>query len=205
MKSRWCRTFALFLTAAALACGCQSGTMSSQQYRSVRMERYPQPPTERSLQGGDRITIYVHIISQNPEAMVEVVDESGYVKMPNIGLVKIGGLTPGKAEELIENTYINNGIYKKDSVQVAIVPPESVFYVQGYVNRPGPYQFTRNITVLMAISMAGGPTEFAHPRIRKLVRKGDIQVIDARKVRDRQEVDPVVEPGDIIEVPRGIL
>ena len=198
-------TAGAFAAILVVAWGCQSGNMSSQSYRSTRLARYPQPPTERTLQNGDRITIYLHTMSLNPEPIVEVIDDAGYVKMPNIGLVRIGGLTAGKAEEFIESNYVNAGIYKKDSIQVAIVPPESMFYVQGYVNRPGPYQFTRNLTVLQAISTAGGPTEFAHPRIRKLVRKGDVRMVDAKKVRDREEDDPVVEPGDIIEVPRGWL
>lgn len=196
---------AVLVAAVAAVSGCQSSGMSSQSYRSARLERYPRPPTERTLQNGDRITIYLHTLSVNSDAMVEVIDEGGYVKMPHIGLVKIGGLTAGKAEELIESTYVTGGIYKKESIQVAIVPPESQFYVQGCVNRPGPYQFSRNLTVLQAISMAGGPSEFAHPRIRKLVRKGEVREIDARKVRDREETDQVVEPGDIIEVPRGWL
>ena len=73
------------------------------------------------------------------------------------------------------------------------------------MNRPGSYKFTRNVTVLEAIAMAGGPTAYAHRRTRKLIRRGKIFTIDAKRVADGEEPDRFVEPGDIVNVPRGTL
>ena len=133
-----------------------------------------------------------------------MIDEIGHVKLPYIGSVKIGNLTTDDAEKKIEKAFVSNDIFKEGAIHVAVVPPASEFFVEGYVHRPGPYSFTRSITVTMAISTAGGPTEFAHERVVYLVRGGQRKKLDLRRIRDRADPDPFVEPEDIIKVPRGI-
>ena len=195
----------LLMFLAMFAGGCSSVNMSTQQYRSARLPKYPAPPSELTLKTGDRIVVRLHTLSAVPLEMTEVIDEQGFIKLPHIGTVKIGDMTTAKAESTIEQTYVDAGIYRKDAIQVAIVPPESEFYVSGYVNKPGTFQFTRNLTVSAAIAMAGGVNEYADRRVRKLRRKGQEYIIDAVRVQENKEQDRIVEPGDIIEVPRGWL
>lgn len=187
------------------ATGCSSVGVSSQPYRSARLEKVAAQPSEQTLKSGDRIVVRLHTLSMTQQEMTEVIDEQGFVKLPHIGMVKIGDMTTSRAEDSIEQAYVGAGIYRKDAIQVAIVPPASEFYVQGFVRNPGSFRFTRNLTVLQAVSMAGGPTEFAHPRVRKLNRHGQTFVIDVERVREGTEQDRIVEPGDIIDIPRGWL
>ncbi|TFH17910.1 MAG: hypothetical protein E4H02_01555 [Lentisphaerales bacterium] len=192
-------SWVVFLVVCTAGCG---GTTSSS-LRTDRLERYPPPPGEQRLRSGDRITIRLLGATQN--IIEEVIDETGDVKLPYIGSVQIGNLSTDEAENKIERAFVSNGIFKEGAIYVAVVPPASEFFIEGYVHRPGPYNFTRSITVTMAISTAGGPTEFAHDRVVYLVRGGQRMKLDMRRIRDREDLDPLVEPGDIIKVPRGMF
>jgi len=126
--------------AVMLTASCDSMRMSASKYRSERLQRYPSQVSERALQPGDRIKIQIHTRELRPEILAEVLDDRGFVKLPYISLVKIGGLTPSEAEETIEEEYVTREIYKKDGIQIAIVPPISTFTVTGQVHRRGEYE-----------------------------------------------------------------
>jgi polysaccharide export outer membrane protein len=76
------------------------------------------------------------------------------------------------------------------------VPKAQRFYVTGYVHNPGPYSFEPNLTVLQAISMAGGLTELGSSSRVRIVRN--------KKEFDVKPTD-VVHPEDTIIVRRRIL
>jgi len=157
--------------------------------------------TGMSLKIGDKIKIVMH----NPDIQQfdAVIDADGSITLPFIGQVRIAGLSSADAERNIRMEYIRQKIFKEGAIQVAIVPPSSEFYVEGQVNRPGPYQFTRGITVLQAVGMAGGPNEFADRRKRTLIRGAITIDVDVEKVRRGEQIDPPVQPGDRIVVSRG--
>jgi polysaccharide export outer membrane protein len=76
------------------------------------------------------------------------------------------------------------------------VPKAQRFYVTGYVHNPGVYVFEANVTVLQAISMAGGLTDLGSNRRVRIVR--------ANKEIDVKPGD-IVQPDDTIIVPRRRL
>ena len=75
-------------------------------------------------------------------------------------------------EKAIEDAYVANSIYKPGAIRVVVVPPPSVFYVRGFVYRPGELPFTSDLTLLKAVTKAGGPTEYAHSWRRVIRRDG---------------------------------
>jgi len=182
-----------------LLSGCgKTATVSSSGLRSTKLEKYRMPVDTLTLQPGDKIQILLH--KPDLETFMEVIDDHGCVTLPYLGPVLVGGLTTAKAEEVIKLEYVRRKIYRDGAIQIAIVPPMKEFYVQGQVNHPGPYQYTRAISVQHAISMAGGRNAYADSRMVKLIRGTSVYMIDIKKDSDRP-----IEPGDIIEVPRGIL
>ncbi len=77
---------------------------------------------------------------------------------------------------------------------VLVVPPiNTLVYVEGEVTQPGPYSFTPNQRASSYIGQAGGPTTYAHMSAAVVVRNGR---------RLSLKADQLIEPGDIIHVPR---
>jgi polysaccharide export outer membrane protein len=93
-----------------------------------------------------------------------------------------------QAGQLSENVSLSDG----DTI---FVPRAETIFVTGYVRSPGPYVTTREMTVLQAISLAGGLSERGSNRGIKILRlvNGKQEEIDV-SLSDR------VQPGDTIVV-----
>lgn len=98
------------------------------------------------------------------------VDKAGNVQLPSVGKVKLQGLTVNEAQELLQrkiNDYFANAtvILKLVSFRVSVL---------GEVQRPGTYfVYNNQITLLEALSQAGGPTEMGDKRHVTLMRQSD--------------------------------
>jgi len=105
--------------------------------------------------------------------------------------------------DLSQNILIKPG----DTVYVASGTGQK-FYVLGMVNTPGPIEWTGEITVLEAIKLAGGPTEQAALN-RILLRQNQGSKQNETKVnvmaimKGKQKDDSVVQPGNVVIVPRS--
>jgi len=76
-----------------------------------------------------------------------------------------------------------------------------VFYIYGEAQRPGSFRIERNMTIMQALAMGGGPTSRGTERRLRLSRKaadGTVQQIDA------QLTDPVL-PDDVIYVKESLF
>lgn len=156
----------------------------------------------RFLRRDDRILISMRGIPR-PEEIADVVDGSGNVKLPYVGALHVEGLTTGDAEELIERAFIEGGYYNK--IDVIIVAQEEAYFVRGEVMRPGKYPLAGDTTVLMAISSAGGYTDFANSRKIRVIRGEKVEELNGARIEQRKDDDFLVEPNDIIIVERKIL
>lgn len=98
------------------------------------------------------------------------VDKSGNVQLPTVGRIKVQGLTPAEAQDLVQrkiNDYFTNAtvILKLVSFRVSVL---------GEVQRPGSYFIYNNqISLLDALAQAGGPNELADKRHVTLLRQSD--------------------------------
>jgi polysaccharide export outer membrane protein len=142
----------------------------------------------------------------------EVKRPGGYAFQPGLTLRKAislaGGFSKGASEgqvlvihedaptEKAEQMPLDAGVSPGDIITVK----QSLFYVNGEVNRPGGYAFQPDLTVRMAVSLAGGFTERAS--------RGEVQVI-RKNNPDQGEIDlPLtaeVLPGDIITVEQSFF
>lgn len=103
----------------------------------------------------------------------------------------------------------------KNNIQVLnndtiYVPRSSVFSVFGEVKKPGSYPLEKEMTVLEALSIAGGPTQDADPQKLELLRKdGDSQkkiVLNMRQLletKSAENKDSMIQDGDVIYQPRA--
>ncbi len=90
---------------------------------------------------------------------------------------------------LSQNVALRNG----DTI---FVPRAEPFFVYGQVRNPGSYPLQRQTTVLQALSLAGGATEFAATNRIKIIR-----VEDGERKEIKAELTDLVKPGDTIVVP----
>jgi polysaccharide export outer membrane protein len=86
------------------------------------------------------------------------------------------------------------------------LPERMLFYVSGEVNKPGPYRLESGMTLLKAISAAGGLGKFATKRNVEIHRKvaGEEQVLrfNVGGIESQDEPDPPVLADDMIIVAR---
>ncbi|MCX7757767.1 MAG: SLBB domain-containing protein [candidate division WOR-3 bacterium] len=90
------------------------------------------------------------------------------------------------------NDQKNNRILKHGDILV-VPPTNTLVYVQGEVHNPGAFLFTPNLKSDDYIGQAGGPTHYANKKKIHIFRNG-------RRISARS--NPIIEPGDVIIVPR---
>ncbi len=90
---------------------------------------------------------------------------NGIISVPLIGKIKVAGMTPGEAEQRIDQK-LAQGYIIDPHVTVFVKEYKSKqVTILGEVARPGVYTLTSNATVLDIISKAGGLTDKAGNRI----------------------------------------
>jgi polysaccharide export outer membrane protein len=99
-------------------------------------------------------------------------------------------LTSALAGDPKNNLVIKNG----DTIFV----PSLSYYVSGEVKKPGRYPYEGNLTVLMAVTTAGGLTDKAAPKRTEILREKD-----GKKEKIKVSMEDLIRPGDTIVVPES--
>lgn len=126
------------------------------------------------------------------------VSGDGKISVPLLGVLEIKGLTVKETEELIAKR-LSDGFLKNPRVVIYITKYRN-FYVAGEVKAPGGYPYEDGLTVLKAVTLAGGFTnKAAEGRVKIKRLKGK----EEETLRVKLE-DPVF-PDDIIVVPESFF
>jgi polysaccharide export outer membrane protein len=93
---------------------------------------------------------------------------------------------------------------------VVSVGERAIFYIRGEVNRPNAFVLERGMTVMRAVVLAGGLTQFANRKEVQLVRSpesGGLEntAVNLKAIEDGKTADVVLRPNDVIIVPRRIF
>jgi len=135
---------------------------------------------------------------QEQNSLDVVVDEKGEINLLHIEVpVVAAGMTTSELEEKIERLYIDGGIYKTVSVNVAMTA--KAYYVQGEVVAPGKFQLTSGTTLVQAIAEARGPSAFASKKVT-ITRQGKIYTFNWKELEEDPSKDVKVEAGDVIKI-----
>jgi polysaccharide export outer membrane protein len=84
---------------------------------------------------------------------------------------------------------------------VLFVSAKKIFFISGEVARPGQYEISLGLTLMQAISQAGGVGKFASQAIeihRDVEGEKQILSFDLSQIRKGRSADPAVLPGDMI-------
>ena len=133
---------------------------------------------------------------------VTIIRPDGLISMPLIGDIQAAGLTAeALAQQIAERLKQYFATTPSVSVSVRTINSYSV-YVLGEVARPGKYQLKSYITVLQAISMAGGFTIYASKnklQVLRVTENGDHKRKEIRiPLRYSDLVSGQGEPGNIV-------
>ncbi|MCB9772165.1 MAG: polysaccharide biosynthesis/export family protein [Candidatus Omnitrophica bacterium] len=140
------------------------------------------------------------------------VSPDGTITAPFIGQVLVAGLTANQIRETIEKR-LADGYLKFPSVMVSLLESHSrKFFVYGAVQRPGAYDLPEKVTVLRAISMAGGFTKFgSSSRVKVLRARTEGAGYETIKIKISDvmdgdaQADLAINNGDIIVISEGVF
>jgi len=137
------------------------------------------------------------------------VGDDGAIDFPMVGSLDVTGKTKDEVARLLEQRladgFLNN---PQVSVQVKQRGNREVS-VLGQVNKAGSFDYRDGLTVVQAVSLAGGPGAFAAPARVKVTRRtgvGDETVtfeVSLPAIFNGKAEDVVLRPGDIVFVPES--
>ena len=130
----------------------------------------------------------------------------GKISLPLLNDVQAAGLTPMQLANSLAEKFKQYITDPKVSVTVATVNSRKV-YVLGQVGHPGAVVLTPDMTVLQALTTAGGPTVYAKTSKMYILRNEsgkqtrlDFNYKEVVKGRDANQNVPM-KPGDTLVVP----
>jgi len=154
----------------------------------------------------------IHVLK--PEVMYNSVTVSpdGTIVFPYIGSVMVKDRTIAQIQDEVQSR-LADGYMKYPVVSVSLAESNSRrFFVYGEVVKPGSFDMEENMTVLRAISMAGGFSQFGSAsRVKVLRPKKNAGGYDVIKVNivdvmnGVADADLAIDKGDIIVVSQGVF
>ena len=169
----------------------------------------PAQPVEVSsgLSQGD--TFQVRVFGEENMGGTFQVQEDGTIDFPLLGRIPVSGKTQAQVAALLEEA-LADGYLRNPHVTVVLTGRENLeVSVLGQVQQPGTFPYVEQLSLVQAISDAGGLTELAYRRRVKLTRKTAAGVrtfeVSVKAITDGREQDIPLQPGDIIFVPEAPL
>lgn len=154
------------------------------------------------LHSGDKITVILADIPNGPLIHDQTITEDGYITLHYNVKIKADGRTKSDVQEDIRAEYVDRKkIYLR--ITVTVKSEERYFFVDGQVKTPNRYPYNGELTVLKAITAAGGFTDFAKKSKVQVIRvNGKTEIVNCDKAKDTPKLDLPIYPGDRIDVPR---
>jgi polysaccharide export outer membrane protein len=153
---------------------------------------------------GPEDILHVSVWGNQDLTLDVIVRPDGKISLPLIQDIQAEGLTASELADVIHKKLL---VYIKEP-EVSVMVKEinaTKFSVLGYVNKPGTYALRGDMSVLQALSMAGGLTPFASPRKIRLLRNTTgtqkVRVVNYYNLIDSGEGNILLKPGDTIVVP----
>jgi len=151
-----------------------------------------------------KITVYRE---EDMDRIVRV-SADGYISFPMIDNFKVEGLSVAELERAMAMELIR---YLKNPKVSVFIEEYATITVSGQVEKPGSFSLKGGLTVVEAISMAGGFTKIAAKNAVKIMRMENgekksitVKVADISKRGDKTR-DVPLRRGDIIYVPESLF
>jgi polysaccharide export outer membrane protein len=147
---------------------------------------------EYHLAPGDEVRVFVYGLEAASNTFT--LNDEGVLTLPLVGPIRAEGLTVAGLETAIGNQLVERSIVNSPNVNVQPVSLRP-FYIMGEVRSPGQYPYRHGLTVLSAISVAGGYTFRAQEDTVSITR-----IVNGERITGRADESTLVQPGDTIRV-----
>jgi protein involved in polysaccharide export with SLBB domain len=177
----------VFLWLSALAWLCLLPVLAGAQApaRDLSVSNY-------RLGSGDVITIEVLGEDDLKRERIRLSD-AATISYPILGEIHLSGKTVGELERIIREGL--RGRYLVNPQVTVTINEYRNFYINGQIRQPGGYPYIPGLTVIKAVSLAGGFSERAAQDKIYVVREND-----PKQERVKVGLNEAVHPGDIVTV-----
>jgi polysaccharide export outer membrane protein len=166
------------------------------------------------IQPGDQLQITV--LEDETLNRQLLVTPDGQISVPLAGTVRVAGQTVGAVEDIIADRLTSNFAVRPNVfvALTAVDPSAGLFkvYVLGQVNSPGEIEVEAGTTLLQALALAGGPSNFAAAKriqLRRTDSSGQerLYLFNYRAVERGGSIQSMIalRDGDVIVVPERRL
>jgi polysaccharide export outer membrane protein len=191
---------------AALAFALWAAACGSSQPKPVDL---PPPVEATTIEAGDEFEL--RIVGEDKLPTEFKVAPDGSVDVPYIKRIKVAGLEPQDVAELVRARLMEEEFFTDPSVSVSVKAYNSKrVEVLGEVQKPGSFPLEPGMTLLRAISHAGGFNSIAnHDKIviRRKVKGGKTVAVtvSADDISDNKIPDVPLQAGDSIDVKQRVF
>lgn len=202
----WRSHLKVLLVSVVVSSSLGCATPVDPNYSRLLLQSDVSPPSADTLGLGDKLSVRVYHEDLGGKF---VVSPAGTINFPMVGKVVVDGLTCSEVEDKLTSA-LKNGFLRNPSVSCSVSEVNSKkIYVFGEVKKPGTFLFDDNMSVIQAVTLAGGFSSLASPNNTTVVR-----LVDGEKVQARIPMDAIIEgdvsnlqllPGDILFVPQSLF
>lgn len=195
----------LSLCAVSLsACATNRTYGAASDVQLTDLQTLPEPANVGLYQIGPQEILDIKVVGSELLSSKFITDERGRIDFPLVGNVDLAGQTPAGASRVIASELQGEFVLNP---QVIVIPEDLddvTFNVGGQVSKPGDYPADPNMTLLRAISVAGGQGEFADLEQVLVFRTVDgqkyIGAYNLAAIQQGNYPDPPIYAQDIIMV-----
>ena len=167
-------------------------------------------PGEKAYEVGVSDVLEIRVLDHPELRTISTVSSDGSITFPYIGVTQVKGMTLADIEAEITRL-LTAGYLKYPTVTVSIVKTMSRrFFIYGEANRRGEFEFEDNMTVMTALSIAGGVSpEGFYGEITLKRKKEDSSEYEDIYLGSKDMIEKTgngeiyLQPGDIIVVGRN--
>lgn len=191
---------------AVLACVLLGGATCGLEGTSA----LPPPDLSKMDTLGPGDVVEVRVFNEPDLSGTHQISENGTITLPLVGSLVAEGLSPDELSTSIAASY-NAAYLKRAEVSLLVKERNSQkVFVLGSVSKPGAVAISGGrMTVIEAISQAGGPSKLADSTRVVLTREKDgkqIRVaVDVGAITKGQAPDVELQPGDILFIPETLF
>ncbi|HEY8375596.1 MAG TPA: polysaccharide biosynthesis/export family protein [Nannocystis sp.] len=167
----------------------------------------PEPVADAGLRPGDELDI--RVFDEDRFTGTYLVAEDGTIDFPLVGGIPVTGLTRDQVARQLEQKLADGYLNHPHVVVQVKERGNREVSVLGQVKEAGSLDWRDGLTLVQAVSLAGGLTPFAAPGRVKLTRRtgrGDETItieVSLTAIVDGRAEDMVLRPGDIVFVPES--